>query len=162
MRAFAGDPVLRGLRAVWASTEAKAIEAAGLLAAGFGLPVHVHHGLGENDRSATGFLPPAEFEPVVNAFFAAPDESVRGWERAVDAQARVVAAVDAILGAHEAGDVALVAHGGVGTLLLCRLLGARISRSLDQPGQGHVFAFDAATRRVLHGWRPIASCGASG
>lgn len=158
MRAFAGDPALQGLSAVWASTEAKAIEAAGLLAAGLGLPVAVHRGLGENDRSATGFLPPEEFEPVVDAFFAAPDRSVRGWERAVDAQARVVAAVEEILAGHRAGDLALVAHGGVGTLLLCHLLGEPISRSRDQPGQGHVFAFDMATRRVLHGWRPIAGC----
>ena len=159
MRAFANDPILEGLRAIWASTEAKAIEAAGLLAAGFGLPVGVHAGLGENDRSATGYLPPAVFEPVVDLFFAAPDQSVRGWERAVDAQARVVAAVDEIVGRHNAGDLAIVAHGGVGTLLLCRLLGVPISRSRDQPGQGHLFAFDAATRRVLHGWRPIAGTG---
>ncbi|HEX8375764.1 MAG TPA: histidine phosphatase family protein, partial [Geminicoccaceae bacterium] len=131
--------------------------AAGLLAAAFGLPVGVHHGLGENDRSATGFLPPAEFERVADAFFAHPAASVRGWERAVDAQARVVAATDEILAAcRDAGDVALVAHGGVGTLLLCHLLSEPISRARDQPAQGHVFAFDVVTRRVLHAWRPIA------
>jgi broad specificity phosphatase PhoE len=158
IRAFAGDAALKDLSAVWASSEAKAIEAAGLLAAGFGLAVAVHPGLGENDRSATGFLVPEEFEPVVDAFFAAPDQSVRGWERAIDAQARVVAAVGEILAGHGTGDVALVAHGGVGTLLLCHLLGVPISRSRDQPGQGHLFAFDLATRRVLHGWRPIAGC----
>ena len=34
---------------------------------------------------------------MADAFFAKPEESVRGWERAVDAQARVAAAVDDIL-----------------------------------------------------------------
>jgi broad specificity phosphatase PhoE len=155
MREFARRPSLRGLKAVWSSPEAKAIEAAGLLAAEFGLPVRVDAGLGENDRSATGFLPPAEFEQVAHAFFAKPQDSIRGWERATDAQERVVQAVDRILETHGEGDIAFVAHGGVGTLLLCRLLDVPISRSLDQPSQGHFFAFEIPTRRVLHGWSAL-------
>ena len=85
MRAFASLHDLGKLSAVWASAETKAIEAAGILAGRFGLPVAVHPGLHENDRSATGFLPPPEFEKVADAFFAHPEQSVRGWERAVDA-----------------------------------------------------------------------------
>jgi broad specificity phosphatase PhoE len=91
MRAFASQADLGNLSAVWASTETKAIEAAGILAGRFGFPVHVHRELHENDRSATGFLPPPEFDRMADAFFARPEENVRGWERAVDAQARVVA-----------------------------------------------------------------------
>ena len=56
-----------------------------------GLTPIVIDGLGENDRSSTGYLPKAEFEAVADAFFARPEESVRGWERAVDAQRRIVA-----------------------------------------------------------------------
>lgn len=156
IRLFADDPVLDNVRRVVASTERKAIEAAGFIAARLGLPVETHPGLCENDRSATGFLPPPEFEAMADAFFARPEESVRGWERAVDAQARVVAAVDAILAGPAGGDVAIVAHGAVGTLLKCRLAGDPIGRAGDQPFQGHVFAFDAASRRLLHDWRPIA------
>jgi broad specificity phosphatase PhoE len=156
MRAFAEAPALKGLASVWASRETKAIEAAGLLAGRFGLSVHVHEGLGENDRSATGFLPPDEFERVADAFFASPHESVRGWERAADAQARVAEAADAILACAPDGDVALVAHGGVGTLLLCLYAGVPTAREHDQPFQGHYFAFDRGTRRVLHPWRSIA------
>ncbi len=62
MRTFSRLPKLAGLRAIWSSTETKAIEAAGILAAVWGLGVSVSQALGENDRSATGFLPPAEFE----------------------------------------------------------------------------------------------------
>ena len=162
MKAFAKDASLRGLRAVWSSEEAKAVEAAGLLAAEFGLPIGVDAGLGENDRSATGFLPPAEFEEVADAFFANPQDSIRGWERAADAQARVAHAVDRILRTHGEGDIAFVAHGGVGTLLLCRLLGVPISRSLDQPSQGNFFAFEIPTRRVAHGWRALPRTGSLG
>ena len=51
-----------------------------------------HPGIGENDRSATGFLPREEFWATADLFFAHPTESIRGWERAIDAQARIVAA----------------------------------------------------------------------
>jgi broad specificity phosphatase PhoE len=155
LRRFAADPALAGLRAVWASTECKAIEAAGILAGRFGLPVGVHAGLGENDRSATGYLPREEFERTADAFFANPGQSVRGWERAVDAQARVVAAVDDILSTHAGGDLALVGHGGVSALLLARLLDVPVSRALDQPAPGCVWSFDIATRAVREGWRVL-------
>jgi broad specificity phosphatase PhoE len=156
MRTFAASPVLSNVRSIWSSTEAKAIEAAGILAAGLGLPVQVDAQLGENDRSATGFLPSAEFERVADDFFANPRLSVRGWQRAIDAQERIVRAVQRILASHCDGDIAFIAHGGVGTLLLCKLLGAPISRRRDQPFQGHYFAFDVPACDVIHAWRPIA------
>lgn len=159
MRAFAARPALQGLDAVWASEETKAVEAARILAEPQALAVRQHAGLGENDRSATGFLPPPEFEATADAFFANPEASVRGWERAVDAQARVAAAFDQIVAQTVDGAIALVAHGGVGTLLLCRLLHQPIARAADQPFQGHFWAYDADSRRVLHGWRPIAPRG---
>jgi broad specificity phosphatase PhoE len=154
MRAFAAE--VGALAAVWASEETKAIEGAGILAARFGLPVGVHAGLGENDRSATGYLPRAEFQDVADAFFAAPETSVRGWERAVDAQARMARAVDEVVERSPPGDVAIVAHGGVGTLLQCLYRGVPISRDHDQPFEGHVWTFERESRRVLEGWRPIA------
>ncbi|HUG61248.1 MAG TPA: histidine phosphatase family protein [Methylomirabilota bacterium] len=156
MRVFADGPVVAGVRRVVASDECKAIEAAGVLAGRFGLPVEVHSGLRENDRSATGFVPPAEFERMADTFFARPEESIRGWERAVDAQARVVAALQDILAGPIDGDVAIVAHGAVGTLLACRLAGLQIDRRHDQPFQGHWIAFDATDRVPHGGWTPIA------
>lgn len=156
MRAFAHGDAARGVSRIVASTETKAIEAAGILAGAFGLPVEVDEGLGENDRSATGFLPPPEFEAIADAFFAEPERSVRGWERAVDAQARVVAATERAIASHGSGDLALVAHGGVGTLLYCHLAGLGISRRHDQSSQGNYFTAEIGTRRVTHGWREIA------
>ncbi|WGF87904.1 histidine phosphatase family protein [Marinivivus vitaminiproducens] len=156
MRAFAESDTVRGTRAIWASDETKAIEAAGILAGRLGLGVTVDAALRENDRSATGFLPPDAFERHADAFFARPEESVAGWERAVDAQARGVAAFEAICASAGEGDLAIVGHGGIGTLLLCHLLGVAIGRAHDQPFQGHCFTVDRASRRVLHRWRPIA------
>ena len=54
----------------------------------------------------------------------------------------------------------IVAHGAVGTLLLCQLLGVSISRALDQrseaaPGGGNYWTFDLDTRVVVHRWRAL-------
>jgi broad specificity phosphatase PhoE len=147
---------MQGLGAVWASTETKAIEAAGILAARFGLGLRTEPLLGENDRSATGFLPPPEFEATADAFFAAPETSVRGWERAVDAQSRIALAVRAIAARHGEGDLAIVAHGAVGALLLCALAGRPISRREDQPFQGHVWRASLPDLALQQGWEPIA------
>lgn len=157
MRSFVGSEAVQSVRQVWSSTEAKAIEAAGLLAARFGVAVQVDSELGENDRTSTGFLPPAEFEAAADEFFARPSESMRGWETALDAQARISRAVERILNQYPSrGDVAIMAHGAVGTLLMCAFLDQPISRDRDQPFQGHFWSFDPSTRKVLHRWRSIA------
>lgn len=148
LRRFAASGVLAGVTDVWASTECKAIEGAGILAAALGLGLRVREDLGENDRSATGFLPPPEFEAMADAFFANPEVSVRGWERAADAQARIVAAVRAVAAQSGAGDILVVAHGGVGALLRAHLLGVGITRALDQRRQGSWFEV------ALPDWRP--------
>jgi broad specificity phosphatase PhoE len=148
--------VLAGTRAVVSSAERKAIETAEPIAAALGIEMIVREAMHENDRSATGYLPPAEFERMADAFFANPDVSVRGWERAADAQARIVRETRAVLASAPEGDVLLVGHGGVGTLLYCHFAGLPIGRSQDQPaGGGNVFAVERATGEVRHGWRPM-------
>lgn len=117
-----------------------------------GLSVEHDPLLGEIDRSATGYLPPSEFEAVVDAFFARPEQSVRGWERAIDAQERIVAAVRRHC---STGDLTIVSHGAVGALLLAHLRGVPITRALDQPGMGSVFRFDAPAWRATSGWRRV-------
>ena len=156
MRAFSQSSIPSKVRSIWSSTETKAIEAAGILAGALGLGIGVSRDLGENDRSATGFLPPKEFESVADAFFASPSESVRGWERAVDAQARIQKAVAQIAGDHGDGDLAIVAHGAVGTLLFSALSRKPIARSGDQPFQGHYWMAALPTLGPIEGWTPIA------
>ena len=155
MRTFAAASVVDSVTAIWSSAERKAKEAAELLGGRLALPIQVLESLGENDRSATGFLPPEEFETVADAFFESPAKSVRGWETAAAAQLRIRGAVAGIAAGHVEGDLAILSHGAVGALLLCSCLGAPISRAHDQPSQGHFFSFDPQSFEVLHLWRPL-------
>ncbi len=159
-RAMCRQPWIPHVRRIVSSDEVKAVQTAEILGRHVGVDVEVRPGIGENDRSSTGFVPPARFEQLADRFFAAPDESVEGWERAVDAQSRIAAGLADLLtgreGGEEAGgDVAVVGHGGVGTLWWCALAGRPIDRRHDQPGQGHYFTVDLDRGAVLHGWRPI-------
>ncbi|TNC63914.1 histidine phosphatase family protein [Rubellimicrobium roseum] len=143
-------------RRIVASEEVKARETAGVLGAALGLAVEVRPGLHENDRSATGYLPRAEFEAVADLFFARPDESVRGWETARAAQARVLAAVGAALAEAPGVPALVVGHGAVGTLLKCALAGRPIARREDQPdGGGHHLGFALEPAGLRHDWRPM-------
>jgi broad specificity phosphatase PhoE len=143
-----------------ASAERKAVETAAILGAAWGVPVRVRPEMHENDRSATGFLPPAAFESAADRFFSQPRESFRGWETAERAQRRILGEVEASLQGHPGGDLLFVGHGAVGTLLHCGLAGAAIDRRFDQPaGGGHWFAFDVETRRPLHHWRDMDGAG---
>ncbi|MGV7216344.1 histidine phosphatase family protein [Bradyrhizobium sp. UFLA05-112] len=138
------------------SGERKAIETAEIIAAKLNLEVEVREAMHENDRSATGFLMPDEFQAVADQFFAQPQISVRGWERAVDAQLRIVNEVEHVLARNKPGDVLFVGHGGVGTLLYCHYSGVAIDRKHDQPGSGgYYFAFSRDDRHVQHSWRRL-------
>ncbi|MCP3373490.1 histidine phosphatase family protein [Bradyrhizobium cajani] len=142
------------------SGERKAIETAEIIAGRLGVMIEIRDAMHENDRSATGFLKPDEFEKVADQFFAQPHLSVRGWERAIDAQARIVREVEAVLVRSRPGDVLFVGHGAVGTLLFCHYAGHPIDRIHDQPaGGGNCFAFAREERRVLHGWRRMEEIG---
>jgi broad specificity phosphatase PhoE len=158
MKALTDQNWISRLSAIHRSTERKAIGGAMILAETVNLPYTAIPELGENDRSSTGYLPATEFATVVAEFFDKPEQSIRGWERALDAQRRVVAATTAIVQNDPTdGDVAIVAHGGVGTLLLCHLAHMPISQDHDQPATngGNYFAFERETLRLKHGWKPI-------
>jgi broad specificity phosphatase PhoE len=145
---------LRGTTQVIASAERKALETAEPIAAALGVRLEIRDAMHENNRSATGFLPPDEFESVANQFFAKPNNSIRGWECARDAQTRIVREAEIVLHRAHEGHVLFVGHGAVGTLLLCHYGGLEISRVHDQPlGGGHYFTMIKAKRKVLHPWR---------
>ncbi len=156
MMRFATSDAAQNIGTIWSSTEKKALEAAAILGAERRTDVKTDPMLGENDRSATGFLPPPEFERMADAFFAQPTRSILGWERAIDAQHRIHATLNRILSEGGTGDIAVIAHGAVGTLLLCRLRDVPIARAHDQPFQGHFWSATLPDMRILHGWIPIA------
>ena len=153
--AFANSDAFASVTQIWTSAERKARDTAAFLARPRDLPVNVDPRLGENDRSATGYLPPAEFEAAADAFFAHAGFSYRGWERAVDAQIRIVTAIRDIVGEQRGGDLAIATHGAVGTLLWCAFARTPIDRCHDQPGQGHYWIADLSTLEPRHGWRSL-------
>lgn len=153
---FAQSKHLANVTHIWSSLETKAIETAEILAKPRNLSIAMDARLGENDRSATGFLPRSRFEAAADAFFAQPEQSFKGWETARDAQTRIVNAVQDITARHIGDDLAIVTHGAVGTLLFCYLQGLAIDRAHDQPGQGHYWTADLTLQCPDHGWSPIA------
>ena len=123
---------VQSITSIYSSTEQKAIDGAEILAAALKLKTIQVEALGENDRSSTGFIPKEAFEKMATRIFNKPEESIEGWKRAVDAQSRIFNTVHNLIESDRSdGDIAIVSHGGVGTLLLCRLTGSTINRSMD-------------------------------
>lgn len=158
MKMLLAKPWTRNVSSIYCSTEQKAIDGAEILAEHLSIPYQMLNELGEIDRSSTGYLPRSEFEATVDLFFANPDKSMRGWETAFEAQQRIVRAIERIIENDTSDrDIAIVSHGGVGALYLCHLKGCQISRNEGQPGTdgGYYYCFDAQSRSLLHGWKPI-------
>lgn len=156
---FNTNPVINSISAVYSSYEQKAMDGGIILSSHLGLDLQKMESLKENDRSSTGFLYEEEFEATANIFFANPNTSVRGWEKAIDAQKRIVSALENIIKKDTSdGDIAIVAHGGVGTLLFCFLSRKEISRQYDQPPNsgGNFFAFYEDNFEIIHEWRDIS------
>ena len=140
---------------VVSSGERKALETAWPFGARAGVPVEVRPDMHENDRSATGYLPPDAFEAARIAFFTRPDVSFKGWETAVDAQSRILNEVRAVVSARPEDTILFCGHGGVGALLLAGLQGAPIGLEWDRGGGGHWFSFDLGTREIISDWHVI-------
>lgn len=156
------QPWINDITSIYCSTEKKAIDGAHVLAGHLCLPIQQVTELGENDRSATGFLPPAEFEMIADKFFADPQHSVRGWETAEVEQKRIVKAVGKVCSEDSSqGAIAIVSHGAVGALMLCHLAGYPIARQHDQPGAGggNYYRFELESMQLAHEWKPIDNVG---
>ncbi|WP_371169383.1 histidine phosphatase family protein [Aliiroseovarius sp. 2305UL8-7] len=148
---------LSGTATIVSSAETKATETAIPLADACGAALIIREVMHENDRSATGYLPPAEFEAVADQFFSEPDQSVRGWETANSAQKRIVGEVQKCLRDYPRDDLLFVGHGAVGTLLYCFLAGTPINRKFDQGpnGGGCYLEFSGVVGGFVSWWRPM-------
>ncbi|MBF9232976.1 histidine phosphatase family protein [Microvirga alba] len=158
MERFAETLAGKNVSAVYASTERKAMDGAEIVAGRLGLPYRTDEHLGENDRSATGYVAPPEFWEIVAEFFGRPHESVRGWERAIDAQARIVKAVTSVARDEPtSGDIVIVSHGGVGCLLTAHLQGVAIGQESrpSHPGGGCYLVLDRDPLALRRDWRVI-------
>lgn len=157
MDAFAEALAGRPVAAVWSSDEQKALDGGAILASRLGAPHRIDPALGENGRESTGYIAPPEFWEVVDQFFAHPDESVRGWEKARDAQARIVEAVSRVAASEDEGVILVVSHGGVGALLTAHLQQVTIGQEdrPSNPSGGCYLVIDRSPLALRRSWREV-------
>lgn len=105
-------------RAVVSSTEPKALQTAQILAEKLGLTAEEANDLYEHDRSNVPHMNGAEFQSAVAQFFNEPDDLVLGEESANEAQDRMLGAVEDAVAKHSEGNLVIVSHGTVITLLV--------------------------------------------
>lgn len=166
MEAFATALSGRKVGAVWSSDEQKALDGAGILAKRLGAQHRIDPALGENGRESTGYIAPPEFWEVVEQFFAHPDESIRGWETARDAQRRIVGAMELVAASDDAGVLIVVSHGGVGALLTAHLQQVTIGQEdrPPNPSGGCYLVLDRPPLALSRSWRemedPVAALSA--
>jgi len=158
MKKVLNESWIQDIDSIYCSTEKKAIDGAEIVADHLALHFEKIEKLGENDRSSTGFLNSDDFEETADLFFSNPDKSIRGWETATAAQKRITDCLTEILKKDsKKGDILIIAHGGVGTLLLCSIKQSNISRKEDQPSTngGNYFLYNTDPRELIHGWKTI-------
>ena len=153
MKKLLAQPWINAIGSVYCSTEQKAIDGARILAEHLAIAYEMVEGLGEIDRSSTGYLPHDEHAATAEQFFAHPDKRIRGWETAKLAQQRIVKAVKQVATNDKgSGDIAIVSHGAVATLLLCHLKGCQISLKEGPSGAngGSYYCFDVQSKSLIH------------
>lgn len=160
--AFALSEAMRPIRLMIVSSETKTIEMAELLAASGAKRVTAEN-FHENERPATGLLPPDQFEARMGALYADPLVSAGGWETLAATTGRIVTAIrNASRQYADSAPLAFIGHGTVGTALKCALAGRPAARHEDQrlmaePGGGNIFAFSLPGLTLLTDWVAMES-----
>lgn len=119
---LAHAPVWSSVALVASSPEEKTKATAQPIAEAAGLDVRVEPDLREVNRGTTPLVSADEYHALVAAHFAAPDQSVSGWEPAGEARARVVACIERLVSESD-GPACIVSHGLVLSHYLAHLRG---------------------------------------
>lgn len=117
---LAALPVLADLQIVWSSPEPKAQATAQPLVDLHSCTFLIHPHLAELQRGPSNLPDRVAYEAAVRRAFANPETSSGGWERACDAQQRIIKAVNEI-GGQASGPAAIVSHGLILSLLVAHL-----------------------------------------
>jgi broad specificity phosphatase PhoE len=113
------------IAAIVSSDEPKALQTAQLIGQRLGVAVEENLGLREHDRRRVPHLDTRDFISSVAQLFHEPDRRVLGSETANQARARFTKALDACLGRHTGGNLAVVSHGTVIALYLEQVAGLK-------------------------------------
>ena len=103
------------MNAIISSDEPKAFATVSTIAFERQIPLHTHPGLRELRRTPVWL---EDYEARVLDVFQKPALSIEGWERAADAQARILSTLDELLLKFDGQPFAVVSHGLVLALLL--------------------------------------------
>ncbi len=134
---------------IWSSDEPKALETATILAAGPGAGTAVHADLREV-AFASGILPQAEFRRRVQAYLDGADDPA--FEPYEAARQRIMRCLAEICRTDD-GDVAVVSHGRIITVLLSGMLGRRLGgRVWSRIGMPDVTLLDLESGDAVSGF----------
>ena len=115
VRTLAAQSFWDEVNAIVSSDEPKAFATVSPIAFERQIPLHTHSGLRELRRTPIWL---EDYEARVLDVFQRPELSIEGWERAADAQARILATLDELLLKFDGQPFAVVSHGIVMALLL--------------------------------------------
>ena len=141
---------------IYSSAEPKAITVAEMVSSKINVPItNKVKDLGEI-RGRT-FIPPEIFVEATKNWFDNPTQNINGWESRDDTQKRIVDCVSKIMASENGKIVAIVGHGGTGTLLKCHIKGIEPLQTEDQPGQGCYFIADWDNQKLIQDWVKFSS-----
>jgi broad specificity phosphatase PhoE len=149
-RALASSLRIHELGVLVSSEERKAVETAEIVAKHLAIDARTAPGLDEHRRP---FVPaPAEFDRLMELFFAEPHDRAFGEESAEEAFARFAGAIDAVLASEPDRNVGIVAHGTVIALYAAPMFGvgaAALWERLQMP------SFVVVDTEARHGLRVV-------
>ncbi len=133
--------------AIYASPLARARETAAPLAAALGVDVRISSGVAEWDQNSPEYVPVEELkaanDPRWQAMLAGEWESDESEE---DFRARMLDAIETIIGDHQGDRVAIVCHGGIINGYLSHVLGlADVTRGFFYPNYTSINRVAAAS-----------------
>ncbi len=138
---------------IFSSEEPKAKEVAKMASEKFGIETFSYKDLGEADRSATPFLPLEEYMEKIEEAYEKPSKSIVGWESHESVMKRNVNCLKGIVKKYKNKTIAIIGHGGAGTLIKCFIKGKEPDFDEDPKKTGCFFVADWESRKVLNDWK---------
>lgn len=135
---------------VFSSPEKKALQTAEYIKEHNNINYDVSDDLNEVRRESYQFVELQKYLKQVEDFYLHPEDSCNGWEKAVDAQKRLINFLDKIM--VEDKDIAVISHGIIGTLLACYLKKVDPTFNEDPKVSGCMMVVDWKAKNIISEW----------
>jgi broad specificity phosphatase PhoE len=147
------EPFWKDIDLIITSPEMKAQTTAKIISEKTKVPVIKKDCLAEFDRSSTGFLKYEKYMEYMNKFYTTPDQSIDGWETALDAQTRIINCIDEFIKDEKYNNIAVIGHGATATLYKCFIKQIAPSFDEDPKAQGKYFVVDLDSNTLVSDWK---------